>query len=91
MTRNGTGTVAVTQRFGNVSRVTSLFKQSCDRSGGVDSESRRGLAKPWGLWGVFHVRIVFVLLFVVAMGCGLAASVTISMAPAYADNVGEGY
>jgi hypothetical protein len=41
-------------------------------------------------WGS-NVRIVFVLLFVVAMGCGLAASVTISMAPAYADNVGKGY
>jgi hypothetical protein len=37
------------------------------------------------------VRIVFVLLFAAAIGCALAASVTISMAPAYADNVGKGY
>ena len=43
-----------------------------------------------GLWGS-DVRIVFVLLFIAAMGCGLAASVTISMAPAYADNVSHGY
>jgi hypothetical protein len=37
------------------------------------------------------MRYVLVLLVAVTMACGAAAGVTISLAPAYADDNGEGY
>ena len=34
---------------------------------------------------------LLVLLVVLTMGCAVAASITISLAPAYADDVAKGY
>jgi hypothetical protein len=37
------------------------------------------------------MRSLLVLLVALTMACGAAASVTISLGPAYADNAGKGY
>jgi hypothetical protein len=37
------------------------------------------------------VQYLLILLVAVTMACGAAASVTISLAPAYADDSGKGY
>jgi hypothetical protein len=37
------------------------------------------------------MRSLFVLLVALTMACGAAASLTIVLAPAYADDVGKGY
>jgi len=37
------------------------------------------------------MRSLLVLLIALTMACGAAASVTISLAPAYADDVAKGY
>jgi hypothetical protein len=37
------------------------------------------------------MQYLLILLVVITMACGAAASVTISLAPAYGDNSGKGY
>jgi hypothetical protein len=37
------------------------------------------------------MRKLLVLLVVLTVGCGAAASVTVSLAPAYADDLSSGY
>ncbi len=37
------------------------------------------------------MRKLLVLLVVLTMGCGVAAGVTISLAPAHADDIAKGY
>ena len=37
------------------------------------------------------MQYLLILLVVITMACGAAASVTISLAPAYADDSGKGY
>ncbi len=37
------------------------------------------------------MQYLLILLMVITMACGAAASVTISLAPAYADDSGKGY
>jgi hypothetical protein len=38
-----------------------------------------------------EVQYLLILLVVITMACGAAASVTISLVPAYADDSGKGY
>ena len=49
-------------------------------------------AAPAGMtagWGA--MQYLLILLVVLTMACGAAATVTIALAPAYADNSGKGY
>jgi len=55
-------------------------------SRGADANEAR---RQWVTEGT--MQYLLILLVVVTMACGAAASVTISLAPAYADDSGKGY
>ena len=55
------------------------------------SRGRRSLMKRRRWVSEGAMQYLLILLVVVTMACGAAASVTISLAPAYADDSGKGY
>jgi hypothetical protein len=68
----------LTSRFARPAKAKPLFGRGRQRK-------RRG----WVAGGT--MQYLLILLVVITMACGAAASVTISLAPVYGDNSGKGY
>ncbi len=79
--------------WGGARRVCAVTSRSCSN---VENGEQAGWRGPSMMrrrcWvGEGTVQYLLILLVVITMACGAAASVTISFAPAYADDSGKGY
>jgi hypothetical protein len=98
----GVGELGFAHRFArregrarSVMELTARLTRSCDK-GGMSAAWRIGLHGAFSRRSRLQVsegtmQNLLILLVVLTMACGAAASVTVSLAPAYADDSGKGY